>query len=81
MAHGQKWDDENCQPFVNEYDRYLLHAAGQLRRGASQEDTANYLMDIEANHMGLGHRQDAAARAKAVIAAIQADQELWTYQN
>ena len=81
LADGQKWDDEDCQPFADEYDSYLLHAAGQLRRGEPEENVVSYLVDIEANCMGLGRAPGAAARAKEVVAAIQADQELWTYPD
>lgn len=79
LSDGQKWDDEDCRPFADEYDSYLLQAAGQLRRGAAEEDVESYLVDIEANYMGLRSAQGAAARAREVVAAIQADEELWTY--
>lgn len=29
LGDGQKWDDEDCQQFADEYDSYLLQAAGQ----------------------------------------------------
>lgn len=81
LHDGQKWDDEDCQPFADENDSYLLQAAGQLRRGATEEDVVRYLVDIESNHMGLGPARGAASRAKEVVAAIQADEELWTFPN
>ena len=74
-------DDEDCQPFADEYDNYLLKAAGQLRRGVPEGDVVSYLVDIEANNMGLGAAQGAEARAKEVVAAIQADEELWSYPD
>ncbi|MEM1265216.1 MAG: hypothetical protein AAGI50_04285 [Pseudomonadota bacterium] len=79
LADGQTWEDADCQPFANEYDSYLLHGAGQLRRGAREEDVVTFLVDVEVNHMGLGPGRDAAARATKVVAAVQADDELWTY--
>ena len=56
-------------------------AAGQLRRGVAEEDVVSYLVDIEANYMGLRPARGAAARAKEVVAAIQADEELWIYPD
>jgi len=79
LADGQKWDDEDCQQFADEYDGYLLQAAGRLQRGATDEEVVRYLVDIETNYMGLGAERDAAARAKALVAALQADKELWTF--
>lgn len=67
LADGQKWDDEECQPFADEYDSYFLQAAGQLRRGATEEEVVRYLVGIEANYMGLGPARGAAARAKEVF--------------
>ncbi|NSY39588.1 hypothetical protein [Leisingera sp. ANG59] len=81
LADDQSWDDEDCLPFAGEYDGYLLHAAGQLRRGEPEESVARYLVDIEANHMGLGNSPGALKRANEVVAAIQTDSELWTYAD
>ena len=81
LSDGQKWDDEDCRPFADEYDSYLFQTSGQLRKGAAEEDVVSYLVDIEANYMGLGSAQGAAARAREVVAAIQADEELWTYPD
>jgi hypothetical protein len=39
----------------DEYDSYLMQAAGRLWNGASQEEVATYLVNIESDHMGLGH--------------------------
>lgn len=33
MGVGQNWQDKDCRPFANEYDGYLLQAAGRLRGG------------------------------------------------
>ena len=79
LDRGRNWTDEDCVPFAGEYDSYLLQAAGQLRRGSTEESVVRYLVEIEANHMGLGARPGAATRAKEVVADIQADEELWTY--
>jgi hypothetical protein len=79
MGSGQKWDDEDCKPFADEYDSYLIQAAGQLRRGIVDVDVAEYLVQIEADHMGLGSGHGALERALLVVAAIHADKEIWTY--
>ncbi len=81
LGPDQKWDDEDCLPFADEYDSYLIQVAGQLRRGVAEETIASYLVQIEADHMGLGNRRGALARAKEVVAAIQADEDLWTYPD
>ena len=78
LAEGQDWRDETCQAFADEYDSYLLEAAGQLRAGIPDDNVVRYLIDIEANHMGLRAAEGAKTRAQKVVAAIQADEALWT---
>lgn len=75
------WTDEECHSYSDEYDTYLLGAAGKLRNGASQESVVAYLTEIEEDHMGLGHSPGAGDRLKAVVAAIAADDELWTWPD
>jgi hypothetical protein len=78
MGADQKWSDEDCLPFADEYDRYLMQAAGRLRRGEAASDVARYLAKIEVEFMGLGGPfQAALARAEKVVEAIQADTTLW----
>ncbi|WP_166417524.1 hypothetical protein [Cochlodiniinecator piscidefendens] len=79
MPQEGNWDDEIHKPYVNEYDTYLLQAAAELRRGASDNEVISYLMDIEANYMGLGNVKTARARAAKVVSAIFADDLLWTF--
>ena len=80
LGPDQKWTDEDCLPFADEYDSYLIQAAGRLRRGEAASDVASYLAKIEVEHMGLGGSFQAAfGHAEKVIEAIQADTELWTY--
>ena len=81
LGDGQKWNDENCLSFADEYDSYLLQAAGQIRRGATEDTVVSYLAEVETDHMRLGTTRDAFARAKEVVAAIQTDDELWTYTD
>jgi hypothetical protein len=54
----------------DEYDSYLLHAAGRLWNGESEEAVASYLADIEANHIGLGEGSGIKPRAFATAKAI-----------
>ena len=79
MLPGKSWNDEECLHFADEYDNYLISAAGKLRRGATDAAVVNDLIQIEAEHMGLGERADTLTRAKSVVAAIHADSKLWTY--
>jgi hypothetical protein len=78
LSAGQSWDHEDCRGFADEYDGYLIYAAGQLRRGAPDAEVVSYLVQIEAEHMGIGERSDTRQRAQSVVAAIRADDELWT---
>lgn len=55
----------------DEYDSYLLQAAGRLWNGESEEAVASYLADIEANHMGLGHGFGIKLRALATAKSLQ----------
>ena len=82
MRPGKKWSDKDCRPFADEYDSYLVLAAGRLRRGEAPSDVARYLAKIEVEHLGLGSPfQAALARAEKVVEAIQADTKLWTYPD
>jgi hypothetical protein len=48
---------------ADEYDRYLLEAAGRLWHGQSVQEVADYLVEIETMNMGLTGASDAPARA------------------
>jgi hypothetical protein len=69
LSKGGTWDH---QPFADEYDRYLLEAAGRLRRDGNEGDVTEYLMHIEREHMGLGITPTSRLRAEATARAIQA---------
>ena len=79
LLEGQNWDDEDCLQFADEYDNYLVQAAGHLRRGVADADVANYLVQIEIEHMGLENSNGILERAEKAVAAIKSDKELWTY--
>ena len=82
ISAGQNWNDEECLPFADEYDSYLIQAAGRLRNGDSEADVASFLATIEVEHMGLGGSYKVAfVNAKRVVAAMQADSKLWTYPD
>lgn len=76
-----KWSDEANLGFADEYDTYLVSAASQLRRGESREQVVSYLVHIESEHMGLGEGPTTRERAKAVVAAVLADDSIWTWPN
>lgn len=78
LPEGARWDDAEGLSFADEYDAYLIHAASLLRRGTPGAEVVAYLADVEVRHMGLGEREDTEARAAAVVAAILADDRLWS---
>ena len=78
LGPGQRWDEGDAQEFADEYDAYLIEAAGLLRRGAPDQDVVDLLVSRETVHMGLPLRTDTYERARSTVAAIEADRELWT---
>ncbi len=54
----------------DEYDRYLLQAAGRLWNGASRKEVASYLLSIETQHMGLGQTPGIQQRANEAAHAL-----------
>lgn len=54
----------------DEYDSYLMQAAGRLWNGASEEEVATYLVTIESDYMGLGQGQGVHERAHKVAEAL-----------
>lgn len=55
---------------VDEYDSYLMQAAGRLWNGASEEEVATYLVNIESDYMGLGPRSGVDERARRVAQSL-----------
>ncbi len=76
-----KWSDENNRRFADEYDSYLIDAAHQLRRGKPPEQVVDYLIDVEANHMGLGEQKSTRKRAQAVVKAMRQDDLIWAWPD
>ena len=62
---------------ADEYDGYLLQVARMVRQNEGDDTAAQHLVWAESEHMGLGMRADTLERARATIAAIRADDQLW----
>jgi len=56
---------------ADEYDTYLLQAAGQLWNGKSDEEVADYLVGIETENMGLTAVPGIRLRALEVAKAMR----------
>ncbi|MEP0963063.1 MAG: hypothetical protein ABJM90_10635 [Paracoccaceae bacterium] len=76
-----KWSDSKNARFADEYDRYLIDAAHQIRRGVPAQKVVDFLYDIEANYMGLGERETTRERAQALVVAIKHDDLIWTWPD
>ena len=72
---GETWDQK---PYADEYDSYLMQAAGQLRRKVPVTEVVDYLVQIESVHMGFGSSPSQRKACEKVVAAILADEQLWT---
>ena len=54
----------------DEYDSYLLQAAGRLWNGAREEEVTDYLVTVETKYMGLGATKGVRPRAREVVKAL-----------
>ena len=81
LAPSAAWDEEGCEGFADEYDNYLVTASRRLREGASAAQVVAYLVDIEIRYVGLRERPDTRSRAETVVAAILADDAIWTWPD
>jgi hypothetical protein len=79
LPQDSKWDEDANRSFADEYDRYLVSAASQLRQGTDPAQVVEYLCQIEIEHMGLGEDPSAYQRALAVVDAISTDDTIWTF--
>lgn len=75
MVDGTDWQTAG---FADEYDSYLLRAAGMVRNGAPFLAVVEYLIESETGPMGLSPAPGIRARAEVVVRAIQADDQLWS---
>lgn len=55
----------------DEYDSYLLQAAAKLWNGQSDSDVADYLVEIETEHMGLSKMPGLRERALTVTRELR----------
>ncbi|WP_297513522.1 hypothetical protein [uncultured Caulobacter sp.] len=70
---GQRdWNPIGAGVPADEYDTYLLSAAGQIVNGRSDDAVADYLMSVEVEQMGLDPAPGIRARALVVASAIRA---------
>lgn len=68
------------QPFEDEYDTYLVKAAGMLRDHCDVEKVVEYLFYIETQHMGMGSKANEAkirANILNVVEAISEEPTIW----
>lgn len=54
----------------DEYDSYLLQAAGHLWNGASTEEVTAYLVTVELDRMGLSDAPGLRPRARETVNAL-----------
>jgi hypothetical protein len=70
-------EDWRTAGFADEYDTYLLHAAGMIRKGEPASAVAAYLYWVETVTIGLGERETTHARIEAAVQAL-VEENLWT---
>jgi hypothetical protein len=72
----QHWDplglrgSEHTSP--DEYDTFLIHAAGRLWDGAAEQDVTDYLLKAETDSMAINVAPESRRRARLVVAALSA---------
>ncbi|MGI9389304.1 MAG: hypothetical protein ACR2O1_04530 [Boseongicola sp.] len=76
LSKGDTWEDKS---YADEYDAYLLQAAGRLRRDTPVGEVVDYLVWVETEHMGLDKHSGQIERIEAVVTAIEADDQLWAH--
>lgn len=67
LSDGEWQDGGAC---ADEYDSYLLQAAGMLRRGEPAAKVVAYLTETETGHIGVSLNATTQARAESTVAAI-----------
>ena len=71
-----KWESVS---FADEYDGYLIQAAGMVRRGELDGTIISYLVQCEIEDMGISVSASTHSRAKSTVAAIKADEKIWRH--
>lgn len=54
----------------DEYDTYLLQAAGRLWNGESEEEVTEFLVGVETDDMGLADAPGVRPRAREAVGAL-----------
>lgn len=67
LKKSQGWEGD---PAADEYDSYLLAAAGILINGGTQAEAIERLVRAEAEHMGLGITERTRTRATRTVELI-----------
>lgn len=78
LEENESWEDVS---YADEYDSYMLRAAGMLRREEPKNSVIDYLVAIETDHMGLSFSDNARERATEVVKRIEGDDQLWNYES
>ena len=71
----EEWDPigvRGVPEAADEYDAYLGQIGSRLRAGATAEDIAAFLTDVEEVRMGLGPSPAARSRNQALAARLRA---------
>lgn len=68
ISDGDWRDGGAC---ADEYDTYLLQAAGKLLRGEPASEVVGYLEDTETGHIGITPNRTTRSRAEETVAAIR----------
>jgi hypothetical protein len=70
-----RWDPIGLGPpeagFADEYDAYLLKAAGDLWNGGSVQEVADYFVTVETDYIGMDASPGMRERALEVASAIR----------
>ena len=75
---GEEWQGA---VFADEYDSYLLKAAGMVRNGKEDREIIAYLVRSETDDMGMGDSMTARLHAHRLVKAIRAERALWSDQG
>ena len=75
LPQGDCW--EQYPEFADEYDDYLMQAAGRFARGETVEEVGDYLYDIASNRMGLGSSPQGLLASQNTAEHLFASKGTW----
>ena len=78
LDEGVSWENLT---YADEYDGYLVRAAGMIKRLEPKEDVIDYLVSIVIDHMGMPAHPDVRIAAEKVVQLIEADDKLWNFNG